>query len=410
MKTYRSLLRPGALSALGLLVSLGCQLVSSFAHPPSPPLAGVPTEAPVVMTVSPRQPLARDVPQPTYVAPTLVPVTEDPPAPTPVLVDTLELEYTYTENLVTALYHLYGTLLDHFVDVKVSNFGAETARIVIETEVDGFTTPAIDTVDVPAGETIEIHQDPRLLPEGVDKLGSQKPGNFHIRIICLEAGEEKVLLDETRQILIYARRDFVWLPGFEPQEEYELWAAWATPTDPEVEALIRAAANYDPTGIITSGYGGYTEDESGSVWRRLDAIWQAEEESYNLTYISTMTAFGPGAVQRIRLPAEVLDQASGNCIELALLFASAAEAISLEAAIIRVPGHAYTAIRTDQENAQYYFVETTMIGRASFSEAVEAGNANWEEAQPHFDAGEEGYAWVTIPTAREKGILPIPWH
>ena len=74
-----------------------------------------------------------------------------------------------------------------------------------------------------------------------------------------------------------------------------------------------------------------------------------------------------------------------------------------------MPGHAYTAIRMDQETANYYIVETTMIGRYSFSDAVERGKEEWEDAQSHFDANEDGYAWVTIPIAREKGILPIPW-
>jgi hypothetical protein len=347
---------------------------------------------------------------------TFEPLPEQTSAPLPIdntpvvaSIDNIKVEYVYTTNLVTSLYHLYGSLLDHFVDITLTNSGSEPVKVIVQTEVAGYTIQAGDTVNVEPGETLELHQDPFLIPEAVDKLNSSKPGNFHIRVVYLDKGVEKVLLDETRQILIYARRDFVWLPGFTPQEEFELWAAWVTPNDPGVEALVRAAADYDPTGIMTSGYGQEPDDGDGSVWRRLDAIWEAEQKAYNLTYISTMTTFGPNSVQRIRLPGEVLDQASGNCIELAALYASAAEALGLEAAIIRIPGHAYTAIRTDQENAQYYFVETTMIGQSSFADAVSQAKIEWEETSPHLDAGEEGYAWVTIPTAREKGILPIPW-
>jgi len=208
---------------------------------------------------------------------------------------------------------------------------------------------------------------------------------------------------------MYSRRDFVWIDGFDWQEEYELWAAWVTPTDPKVEELIRAAADYTKTGTMWSDYGGEVNDENGKVWDRLQAIWRAEQERYDLTYISTMIAFGPNTVQRMRLPAEVLEQSSGNCVELAILFISAAEALGLEANIIRIPGHAFAAIRMDEENANYYFVETTMIGQSSFEDAVSYGSDEWDDASPHFDAGEEGYAWVTIPEMREKGILPIPW-
>lgn len=322
----------------------------------------------------------------------------------------LMVHYVYTENLITALYHLYGTVLDHFVDITLTNDGSIPLKVIVKTELEGYTTQAVDTVEVPANGKIDIHQNPRLVPEAVDKLSSQKPGNFHIQVLWIDSGVEKVVLDETQQILIYSRRDFVWINGFEPNEEYELLSAWVTPNDPAVEALIRSSADFDSTGTMTSGYGDEPDDGDGSVWRRLEAIWTAEKNSYYLTYVSTMTTFGPGAVQRIRLPAEVLDQSSGNCIELAALYASAAEALGLETAIVRIPGHAFTAVRTDQENSRYYFIETTLIGQNDFEDAVAYGKKEWEEEKPHFDAGEDGYAWVNIPEAREKGILPIPWN
>lgn len=322
----------------------------------------------------------------------------------------IDVDYVYTENLITSLYHLYGTVLSHFVDITITNRGSQPAEVVVMTELLGYSSQAIETIEVPAYNSLELHQDPLLNPEAIDRLASQKPAEFHIRAVYLEEGEERILVDNTHKIQLFARRDFVWIDGFTEQEEYELWAAWVTPTDPEVEALLRAAANYHPDGQIVSGYGGVQLDENGSVWQRLEAIWEAEANDYRLTYISTMTSFGPGAVQRIRLPAEVLEQSSGNCVELAMLFASAAEAVGLETAIVRIPGHAWVAIRTDLENAIYYFVETTMIGQSSFSEAVSRAKEEWDEAKPHFDAGEAGYAWVTIYIAREKGILPIPWR
>jgi hypothetical protein len=84
--------------------------------------------------------------------------------------------------------------------------------------------------------------------------------------------------------------------------------------------------------------------------------------------------------------------------------------MDMEVAIIGIPGHAYVGVRTDMENANYYFIETTLIGRATFDRAVELGNQEFEEAQPGLEAREEGYGWVTIQDAREKGILPLPWQ
>ena len=343
-------------------------------------------------------------------ADTQVPVNSTPTQMDVAVESDISIDYLYTDGLVTSLYHLYGTVLDNFVDVVLSNEGSQEASLVVETYIEGYTTTSSDTVRLEPGESIEVNQNPLLKTDAVDQLNSEKPATFHIRVTQIAPGDAVVLLDDSQQILMYSRRDFVWIDGFETNEEYELWAAWVTPTDPAVEELLRAAADYTSSGMMWSGYGGEEDDESGAVWERLEAIWEAEDNHYDLTYISTMVAFGPNTVQRMRLPAEVLEQASGNCVELTTLYASAAEAIGLESAIVRIPGHAFVAIRTDQNNANYYFIETTLIGRTNFSDAVDAGLDAWNDASPNLDAGEEGYVWVTIQTAREKGILPIPWN
>jgi hypothetical protein len=392
------------ISALLLLVSMSCQLLTGVQKRSTPTVHTTSRSTPI-SRITPTRKVVKVTPPGGYEG-TAVPVSN---TPVHTSVDNIQVDYVYTDSLVTALYHLYGSVLDHFVDITLTNDGASAVKVIVQSEIEGYTTTSSNTVEIPAHDSVQIHQDPILVPEAVDKLNAQKPGAFHIRAVYVDNGKEETLLDETQQILIYSRRDFVWIKGFTTQEEYELWAAWVTPNDPAVEKLIRAAANYDSTGSITSGYGDEEDDGDGSVWRRLEAVWQAESNDYHITYISTMTTFGPNSVQRMRLPAEVLDQASGNCVELAALYASVAEALGLETAIIRIPGHAFTAIRTDEVNSQYYFIETTMIGQADFADAVKEAGQEWDDAKPHFDANEEGYAWVTIPDARKKGILPIPW-
>lgn len=325
-------------------------------------------------------------------------------------VDDIQADYVYTSELITILYPLYGSKLDDFVIVTLNNQGMLPAKVVVKSEIPGYTNQAIDTVSLGAGETLEVRQNPLLIPEVIEDLNVEKPAEVRVYVAALEEGVEKTILEETSETTICARRDFpLLIEGFSESEVLELFAAMVTPNDPSVEELIRKAADHTDSGIMWSGYGDHTGDDDGGVWDRLQAIWQAENE-YNLTYISTWVSFAPGEVQRIRLPAEVLDQQSGNCIELAMLFASAAEALDLEAALILIPGHAFVGIRTDQENANYYFIETTMIGSASFSEAVDAATGEFAETLPHLDAAESGYGWVKIWDAREDGILPLPWR
>ena len=62
------------------------------------------------------------------------------------------------------------------------------------------------------------------------------------------------------------------------------------------------------------------------------------------------------------------------------------------------------------DGSKAYFIETTLIGSGSFSDAVDVGGDEWEEAQPYIEAGDEEYHLVDILEARDKGILPMPWH
>ncbi len=334
--------------------------------------------------------------------------TEDVTADTPEDVP-YTIEYIYTRELITPYYHLYGSLLDDFVEIYITNNSDVTSSFLVETEIDGYSSVSSDTVEVAPGERLEIRQNPRLVPESMEKLNSQRYANFVIRVTLLTEGEGDLLLSESNEILLYSRRDYAWVSGFDEQGNRDLLAVYVTPNDPAVEELLRRAANYTSSGEIWSGYGGHIEDDNGGVLERLQAVWQAEKE-YNLTYVSTWVSFTPEASQRMRLPFEVLEQEGGNCIELVFLYASAVEAMDLEPAIVLIPGHAYLSVRTDQENASYYFIETTLIGQTDFDQALAYGNNSWETDGPKLDAGEEAYGWVTIPEAREQGILPVPWR
>jgi hypothetical protein len=338
-------------------------------------------------------------------SPTPAPTSEEVPAS-----DEITIDYTYTTELITVLYPLYGEILDDFLVVEIINPKSDAVRLLVSSEIQGFTNLTTDTVEIPAGGSLEVRQNPLLITETIDRLNSEKPANFHIRVTQLEGGREVTLLDQTHETLVYGRRDFPWaIEGFSDEEVFELTAAMVMPNDPAVETLIRDAAEYHPDGQMIAAYNS-ENDANGSVWARLEAIWEAEARDYELTYINTWVSFAPGDSQRIRLPAEVLEQHSGNCIELSLLYASAAEALDLETALLRMPGHVFMSVRTDPVNANDYFIETTLIGQSNFEYAVQRGKEKFDEILPKIADHETYYDWITIKDAREKGIMPLPWH
>lgn len=349
------------------------------------------------------------------VMPTAAPSTSQP-TPTSktaqaIIADKIDIDYLYRSELITVIYPLYGSTLDDFAIYTITNHNKVPVTLVVSSEITGYTDSSIDTVEISPDETLEIRQNPRLIPEKIEQLNSAKLASFHFNIQYLENGEKMTLAEETAETVVYARRDFPWdIEGFTSPEVFDLIAAMVTPNDPAVEEWIRSAAEYMPDGTMWSGYGGHENDDNGGVYQRLEALWQSAANDYQLTYISTMISYAPGEVQRIRLPAEVLSEHSGNCIELALLFTSAAEALGLEAAMIRIPGHAYMAVRMDEVHANYYVIEATMIGGSSFAESINRGSEELDEALPHIEAGDQWWDWITINEAREKGILPLPWR
>jgi hypothetical protein len=325
-------------------------------------------------------------------------------------VDNIEVTYTYVDPYITVLFPLYGVTLEDYLHVTIKNQNSQPVRIVVESEIIGFTDKATDTVSVPANDAVEVTANPSMTQSSLDRLDIARPGNFHLRVVYLQNGDEKLLLDETSNVTLTARRDFPWtISGLSQQEDFKLLAAMITPTDPSVEALIRQAANHTSNGVMMGGYDGDSLDSKGLVWDRLSALWAAEND-YKLTYVNTTVSFVAGTFQRIRLPYEVLNQQSGNCIETTGLFASAVEALQMEPVIILIPGHAFVAVRMDGTNDKYYMIETTLIGRATFDEAVSTGLQEFNDARPHLVASEDDYAWVDIAEARTQGINPLPWH
>jgi hypothetical protein len=331
--------------------------------------------------------------------------------PASATVNNITVEYTYQAELMTPFSQLYGTILPHFVVATITNDNAQAVKVKMTSGIAGFTNPTIATITVAGKKTAKVEQDPELTSTAIDTLTSQKPGQLEVLVTYLDNGQDRTVLDETDNVVVTGRSDFPWsIQGMTEADTFELLGVMVTPTDPAVKNdLIRAAANYDPSHGIVSGYQS-DGDADNSVYQRLDDIWQAETNDFDLTYISTPVSFAPGDTQAIRLPSEALSSSSGNCIELALLYASAVEAMGMEPVIVIVPGHAYLGVRVDGTGNSYYFVETTMIGQSTFDAAVTEGGKEWDEAMPHENNNDEGYGWVEVAQARSDGILPIPWH
>jgi len=85
-----------------------------------------------------------------------------------------------------------------------------------------------------------------------------------------------------------------------------------------------------------------------------------------------------------------------------VLFAAALENIGIEPFVMFVPGHAFLGYRQWPGSDEINFVETTMIGSSSFSEARAEGE---RKAQAAASAG-NGII-LDIKAARSGGLTPL---
>jgi hypothetical protein len=105
-----------------------------------------------------------------------------------VTVDQITADYTYKDELITPIAHLYGTFLDDFVIVTITNANSAAVKVVVTSQINGYTDQATDTVTVDANGTEEVRQNPSLTTAAIDGLNSQHQADLHVTVAYLDNG------------------------------------------------------------------------------------------------------------------------------------------------------------------------------------------------------------------------------
>src|SRR5947209_4992390 len=122
-------------------------------------------------------------------------------------------------------------------------------------------------------------------------------------------------------------------------------AAWITPDDPTVKALVAKATIHlaqEPMPAPNAMIGYANHASSRAVRDQVNAIYDTLRLDYHMIYTQARVPYaGPGdtsaSLEYIKLPADVLQEHSGMCIELTALLAAAVEHIGLHAEIVIIP-------------------------------------------------------------------------
>jgi hypothetical protein len=258
------------------------------------------------------------------------------------------------------------------VSFEIANRNERIVRLRLSSRVDGYSTEAIDTIEVKGKETETVGQWPVFHSERLRRITELTRASL---VVGVDDLDEKRELERSFAIWLLSRATA--LNGLEDLKT-GLWtdlthyyAAWVTPNAPAIMDLLRAAADLHPDKQLV----GYQTDAEG-VALQVRAVFDALK-AQNLTYIDSRICFGAteGRInQRVRLPREALARRSANCIDGTLLMASLLEAASLNPALVFVPGHAFLAWEKQWQSGEWDYLETTLVGKADFAAAQLAGH------------------------------------
>lgn len=241
---------------------------------------------------------------------------------------------------------------------------------------DQETTDRYNVV-MPGGAVVDLFY-PNI-SDRVVQLKNRTPVRLSIRYEYTDPSGRVVAEDLQERLDILGLNQFCW-SGLTKEERiygsfYEafnnapLIAALVTKNDPVIRQFVGMVSQ------MAKGVPANNDDKSALVWLKAayDLMW------YNNIVYQTPSGFlTPQAesVQEVKFPRDVLIDKAGTCVDLAILYATVAEATGLDANIMLIPGHAFAVITLPSGNLLP--VENTLIaggrsGHGTFEQALAVG-------------------------------------
>lgn len=288
----------------------------------------------------------------------------------------VRLDCDVSSPLVPILLKMQRSLGTEFIACSIINTGAVKRDVILSAEVPGLSEKFSQSLTLEPG----VQQIINISPDWKDSFYMIKETSDAAMAFSAESNGVAVA-SQTRSITISPKEDIYWsvqINGTDVQL-YRSLVAWVTPHDQCVSSLISYAKELAPRRSL-GGYSGYesitTDERANRTLAQAEAIFYAIK-GQGISYVNAPV--GLRGSQRVRLPADSLIEKSGNCVEGSVLFASAFEALGMNPALVAVPNHMFVGVETYDGSGRYVFIETTMVGSASFEDAVNEGSGEFNQ-------------------------------
>ena len=330
----------------------------------------------------------------------------------------IEVEvYINMKYVPTAIYHLFDLEIDpkndSLIECRIKVIGSDK-QIKITSYIEGYSSKAINTIEVKANEEEEIlYQLPTLFPHLIKNITELTKAMLHVKV---EEVGGSFVKEDSHHISLLSRNsaiiDYYNLKENKVEDISNFLGVFVTPNQPEIIQFLRTVTDFHPMKQL----GGYQGNQKGdiefksgkaSVIQQLNAIFNALKK-VDLTYTNSVidsnsfpqnfnnnnNFYG----QRVRLPKESLKERQANCIDGTFLYASLLEACSLNSAIVLMKGHSFLAWESWENNREWRFLETIMTSSHPFEEACIKGE---------YLARTHKIKIIPINDLRARGIMPM---
>jgi hypothetical protein len=304
--------------------------------------------------------------------------------------------------IFSAYYPYYVATHANLFTINYSSSSSIT--LIVSANIVGFSQMETHTVNATT-RVQSISFTPLLNSQALRKLTFEDNTWLHVSVT--DAARHVYYVNDN-PLLLHSRWVMQWIATNRLQI-----AAWVTPDDPAVIALVKKAAAHlqSEPAPIPHAMIGYNNGRAGSraVRDQVDAIFDAMRLDYHIQYSQESVPYsGPGdtsvALQNIKLPAQVLQLRSGMCIELTALLASAVENIGLDAEIVIIPGHAFLGVAVTQNDTQFEYWDAVQV-----NDNVAGDSANlWADGEYKQNAKQKQIVdTILISAARKAYVGPM---
>lgn len=199
----------------------------------------------------------------------------------------------------------------------------------------------------------------------------------------------------------------------------ELLAAFVTPNQPEITALLGEASDLLKRATGSPSLVGY-QDDADRVVETAKTIYDAIQQ-LKIRYTTPPASF-ESTGQKVRRPEDVLNERWGTCVDLSVLYASALEAAGINPVIVVLQDHAFAGFLTEEvklvelatrskEQIQNV-VRSGILVPVELTGATDATEASFEDArrstEHYWDQDIDQVRFILDIAACRRRIRPLP--